>query len=365
MLRATSNILRKKNKNYVLSKEFKNILTNNGTDKNNPQAILKNIRKFSSKYADCIKEIIDHPNENCFVYCKMVEGSGAILFGCLLSLFNFERSRGYEKFDDETHSFVDVIDEEIDDSGNILEREHQVAITKKRYSYVTSITTTPPELARVLNIYNNPLNNTGKYLQVIIGSHLIGEGVSLKNVRQIHILTPHWNNSETEQAIGRGIRFRSHNSLPPDQRYVKIFRHASVPKSGFKSLDLVMYKLSEDKDYLMKQIERQAKISAVDCALNIKRNLRLETPERLAEGLPSDIDYSRDCDYTTCKYKCEFVPEISDDPELITDTYKLYYADDEIKVLTTLIKQLFRDRFFLRSYRIIRKISTYIIYGYH
>mgnify|MGYP000014339514 CR=1 FL=1 len=37
------------------------------------------------------------------------------------------------------------------------------------------------------------------------------EGITLKNIRNIHIVTPSWNFSEIDQAIARGYRLFSHN----------------------------------------------------------------------------------------------------------------------------------------------------------
>ena len=40
------------------------------------------------------------------------------------------------------------------------------------------------------------------------------EGVSLSNIRQIHIMEPWYNVSRNEQIIGRGIHQCSHIKLP-------------------------------------------------------------------------------------------------------------------------------------------------------
>ena len=39
--------------------------------------------------------------------------------------------------------------------------------------------------------------------EVLLGSRFIGESISLKNVRQFYCLTPHWNDSMADEAIGR------------------------------------------------------------------------------------------------------------------------------------------------------------------
>ena len=377
---------------YVMSKELRDDLTNKG--KATPSQIIKNISKYSSIYAATIKEIIDHPNENTFVYNKYVQGSGAILFSELLKLVGFERTRGYIDLDRDSEYTREEISEseeeneisESEEENEISESEEENEISeseeeneseiseskylpkrklvrfkdlkkkddediestkskqqkkldykrKPRFSLITGETVSGAEIDRVVDkIFNDSRNRYGRYIQVIIGSQVIGEGKSLKNVRQIHIQTPHWNNPETEQAIGRGIRAFSHEDLKPEERNVKIFRHASIPRGGIESINYIMYKTSEDKDFKMKQIERVCKEEAVNCALNWERN-----------NLSTDKDGSKECDYMKCKYTCEHISkETIKNPTLIDDTYNLFYAEKEIESITTIIKQMFRKKF--------------------
>jgi hypothetical protein len=60
------------------------------------------------------------------------------------------------------------------------------------------------------------------------------EGVDFKNVRQVHLLDPWWNDSRMQQVIGRGVRFCSHKDLPPDKRVVDVFIHLASLGTGQK-----------------------------------------------------------------------------------------------------------------------------------
>ena len=51
-----------------------------------------------------------------------------------------------------------------------------------------------------------------------------GEGLDLKGVRAMILMEPFWNESNEVQAIGRGVRFKSHTHLPSNEQNVKIFR---------------------------------------------------------------------------------------------------------------------------------------------
>ena len=53
------------------------------------------------------------------------------------------------------------------------------------------------------------------------------EGISLRNVRQVHIMESYWNSVRIEQVKGRAVRICSHMYLPPEERKVDIFTYVS------------------------------------------------------------------------------------------------------------------------------------------
>ena len=70
-------------------------------------------------------------------------------------------------------------------------------------------------------------NLNGEHIKVILGSSRIEQGISFKNVREIHILR-HWHHlNQLKQAAGRAIRGFSHKELPPIKRNVTLFIHIS------------------------------------------------------------------------------------------------------------------------------------------
>jgi len=58
------------------------------------------------------------------------------------------------------------------------------------------------------------------------------EGLDLKGVRNVIIFEQGWNCSGEEQVIGRAVRYRSHNHLPPKQRTVKIWYMVAIKPQG-------------------------------------------------------------------------------------------------------------------------------------
>ena len=234
---------------------------------------LKNIRKYSSKYAACIENILDafRNKKKTFVYNKYVEGSGGILFSLILGLFGFEK-------------------------GNTGSNTKH-----RRYILLNNVTSTSADIKKLIDKFNESKNLYGEYISVIIGSSVISEGFSLFDIQEEHILTPHWNYSETDQAIARGYRFGSHKNLIDAGviPVLKIYQYVSIPDENYEdciSIDLKMYETSEIKDVNIKNIQHLIKEASFDCALNYNRNY--------IEG----YDSQRECDYTSCNYSCYEMP---------------------------------------------------------
>lgn len=94
----------------------------------------------------------------------------------------------------------------------------------------------------VIKQYNN------REIDALLLSSSGGEGLDLKNTRQIHIMEPHWNEAKISQVIGRGIRYKSHDSLPISERKVTVYNWISIPlKDTEIGTDEYLYQISETK----------------------------------------------------------------------------------------------------------------------
>ena len=61
-------------------------------------------------------------------------------------------------------------------------------------------------------------------------------------------MEPHWNDAKISQVIGRGIRYKSHESLPLAQRHVSVFNWISTPLNTQEmGTDEYLYDMSEKK----------------------------------------------------------------------------------------------------------------------
>jgi hypothetical protein len=126
-------------------------------------------------------------------------------------------------------------------------------------------------------IYNDKENMHGRVVKIIMLSPAGAEGITLRNVRQVHILEPYWNMSRLEQVIGRGIRFCSHKDVNIEKRYVKVYIYlATIPTEIAQkekvlpkfertiTVDEHIYQMALTKLKLILQFEEVIKTVAID-----------------------------------------------------------------------------------------------------
>jgi len=296
-----------------------NFITSGGKDLDN---MLLNLKKLSIKYYYVIREIFDEKNrgQKFFVYSNVVTSGGALLFSALLEVFGMNHAP-------------------IPSRSQSMSLE-SIGRNPNRYITLTGSTTSSNQNDILINqIFNKKENRYGDYIRVIIGSHVVGEGLSFYHIRKVFILTPYWNNASTDQAIARAIRYKSHDDLPKEEQNLIVYRMVSdyigEIEDETQSIDAMMYKISEDKDIRIKGIERLMKESAVDCSLNYKRNV-----------LVNDQPFTQECDYLEeCNYKCDYIEDEYTNNEWVgerlVDTYNLYYGEKEIEEIKEIINEIY------------------------
>jgi superfamily II DNA/RNA helicase len=106
--------------------------------------------------------------------------------------------------------------------------------------------------------------NLGK-IDVLLITTAGSESLDLKNTRQIHIMEMHWNMSKIDQIIGRAIRYKSHNSLPINQRNLIIYKWISVfgYQIPFETADEYIYKIAQRKEKMFNQFNEIIKVVTV------------------------------------------------------------------------------------------------------
>ena len=183
-----------------------------------------------------------------------------------------------------------------------------ITITGKQADDI--IDDTQEEKKKILdNVFNKLENKEGKFIKLVLGSKVMNEGISLKNVSEVHILDVYYNLGKVDQVVGRAIRYCSHYQLMNENNvYPKVNVYKYVVSLDDKlSTEEELYKKAEQKYILIKKIERSMKEVAIDCPLNLNNNIFKEEIEKYKDCTPykNPNMCPTICDYTKCYYKCK------------------------------------------------------------
>ena len=189
---------------------------------------------------------------------------------------------GYEKYD---HNKKDI---------NTLISEGS---KKKRYTFLTG--EEEQELRKYnKEAFNHDENVRGEYIQIILISSAGAEGISLKCVRQVHIMEPFWNYIRIDQVFGRAIRMKSHinDALPKDERNVEQYLYLSSLPEGDTVEDVFnvlkkekwpdLEEIEDDGNIKMKLLEKHKTVyKTITKIISMKK----ETENRSVDQLLFDI----------------------------------------------------------------------------
>lgn len=114
--------------------------------------------------------------------------------------------------------------------------------------------------------FNKKENTYGELIQIFLGSPAAKEGITLKSVKEVHIMEPYWNLSRIKQIVGRAVRHCVHIDLPENERKVNVYIYIS------NHIDEYIWNLAKNKQSLIKSFENIIKENAIDCDIFINRN---------------------------------------------------------------------------------------------
>ena len=179
------------------------------------------------------------------------------------------------------------------------------------------------------NVFNKMDNKKGKNLKFVLGSRVMNEGISMRNVGEVHLLDVYFNLGKVDQVVGRAIRWCSHYSVMDENNKfptVNVYKYVvALDKEGHEGLSSEedLYRKAEQKYLLIKKIERAMKERAFDCPLNMHGNVFSEEIHKYKDCKIHKRGTNDDkvknpcpaiCDYEKCVYKC-------DDPQLNYEYY--------------------------------------------
>ena len=291
-----------------------------------------------------------------YVYCRTVTGGGAIIKGLCYGAHGYERFASlesvFESIGGGLRPFCPPERKESESEGTsrYARRFVQGFVAKPRYAILSRTTTkTDTQVNAILELFNSPENIDGDYLQVLIVSPVGQYGINLNNVMHVEIDGPEWTPSSLYQARNRAFRATSHTELverilqrrrsggaaagriPIEVKvhlYATLLPPTSEGEAPKDTIDILMYKAAEFKDFKIRRMMRMLKQVSFDCQLHRARNIR-----------DAKYDGTAECDYDVCNYPCS-------DPfpsEIDSSTYDVYYYDEIVSNVSQLIAKYFRS----------------------
>lgn len=136
--------------------------------------------------------------------------------------------------------------------------------------------TSQAEQNLIMNTFNNIANSGGEIINVLIGSSVLEEAITLFRVRELHIMCPFWNSTHAEQSIGRVNRYGSHVGLSKKDRNINIYLHAAYGEKEDEehSQDIKMWNISSSK-----KVEIIDKLNELKLVEKVKSDYLLNIPE--------------------------------------------------------------------------------------
>ena len=184
----------------ILRKTSDSLTKNGGWVDDEILANAQLLKEFSPKFTALIVNVLWHPNTKHMVYTFFKEKAGVNI---LQTLFRKCRIK----------SMVF--------SGDLTDKGREI----------------------LLSYYNNQDNMNGEKIQVLLITEAGSEGISLKNVNNVHILESSARETRTQQAIGRAVRYKSHSNMPIDRQYVNVWRYWSESPEGIPEIDQYLYNI--------------------------------------------------------------------------------------------------------------------------
>lgn len=349
---------------------------------------LNYLKLFSSKFYQAIIELNDliegkRGAGTAFVYCNLVKAGGIELFAEALNsngYIEWNESKNYELKDDSRDSLTGLTLKEFKKKGKSMSE-----FNPSTYILVTSGSDEMDDLPEVKQkvirtVFNNVDNKYGKNLKFVLGSKVMNEGVTLENIKDVHILDVHYNLAKVEQVIGRAIRFCRHMAITNENNpfpKVNVYRYVVGLKKGL-STDEILYQKAEKKYILVKRVERILKESAVDCPLLLHGNMFPEEQIKYKDCVSPTFENKKKgkticpalCDFEKCELKChgdKLNKKLYDkknktykelkSKDLDFSTFNDTLAKYEINKVIEMIKDLYRFKSVYIYDEILRKIK--------
>lgn len=271
------------------------------------------LQLYSPKFLHILENIIDDDHKGIhllYSQFKTLEGIG--IFKLVLKQNNFVEFKLKKN-----------------DKGEYMLNIGEENMGKPMYAAYTG-SETPEEREIIKNVLNSnwklvpssivktietlaPNNFYGQIIKVLMITSSGAEGISLKNVRYVHITEPYWHPVRIHQVIGRARRICSHSDLPKELQTVNVFLYLMVFSESQLSSDLsielrlkdiskkdkkkvitsdeYLYEISSIKEEINASLLQGVKESAIDCSIHTRSTSKEKDVKCFVIGNPSENKY--------------------------------------------------------------------------
>jgi len=271
---------------------------------------------YSAKFSTMLERIAAAPGSS-LVYSQFLDMEGIGIFRVAMDVNGYAPIRitlvgGVPAFTKETEESLrkgpGKQPRYITFSGGETQEERRAALD----IFNAKFAELPESMNKILSEAGYTDNKLGELCRVFCITSAGAEGLSLRNVRAVHIMEPYWNEVRLRQVKGRAIRIGSHLDLPEDQRDVSIYTYVSCfseeaqrDRTGDNKIDEtlllhdsvdakkaaeyglpmkpgmttyvlttdeIIYAISERKRKIIESLECIMKSAAVDCEISYEQN---------------------------------------------------------------------------------------------
>lgn len=180
-------------------------------------------------------------------------------------------------------------------------------------------------------------NVRGEIVQAMLLTRSGAEGISTRNVREVHVIEPFWHANRIEQVVGRARRAYSHDDLPDKDRTVDVYIYLATfapdqakehNRDGGKTSDEFVHDVAVRKRKLLKEVTACAMSAAVDCRLHRRSDLSADTCYSPPAGTTPDAS----------NYQLDIGEDVRDTPHAaklvaVKTGGRMYYMDPQTGTL--------------------------------
>ena len=273
----------------------------------------KGLQIYSPKFLHILENIIDDDHKGIhllYSQFKTLEGIG--IFKLVLKENNFAEFK--LKKNDKGEYILALAPEDV---GKPMYAAYTGSETPEEREIIKNVLNStwklvPSSLLKSITEISST-NFYGQIIKVLMITSSGAEGISLKNVRYVHITEPYWHPVRSHQVIGRARRICSHSDLPKELQTVKVFLYLMVFSETQLSSDLsielrlkdiskkdkkkvitsdeYLYEIASIKEEINASLLKCVKESAIDCAIHSRSGGKESDLKCFVIGNPREDKY--------------------------------------------------------------------------